>query len=1804
MKTCALPKYFLLFAAFCLPFLSKAQNTAVKLATGSQQLSATNADKPFTTIKEKGNYNGRYYWIARFASLPSGTERRRWENEGFVFQKHIGVQTYLVRSATAPTTAFAREHRISQAGIIDPELKLSPTLSRGRFARIAKDGTGRLSILAAIDPGISLASVRATLGETGVIIDPDGPSFKGFLSLKVLPEQLDKLAGFPFIQYIQPIASDRSLNEKTRFMSGAFRLNAPLSDGGYNLRGKGMVVGVGDDADPTLHPDLSDRIINRTPGIVNSHGAHVSGTIAGAGNLQPDRRGFAPLANIVSQWFSGIWMNAAQYIEDFGMVLTNNSYGAMEGDCEYNGMYDLYSQMLDEEAFSFPHLLNVFAAGNSGDDVCSPLPQHYNTVLGSYQSAKNVITVGRTDYNQLASGTSSSGPVKDGRLKPEITALGIVESTDGGTGYFGAYGTSQAAPGITGGLTLLYERYRQLFSGNNPDGALMKCILLNGARDIGPKGPDYRHGYGFIHLENSIRILNNHQYFGGSMTQGGAKDSVITVPAGTAFLKVMLYWHDPAASPLAEKTLINDLDLEVIQPDGSTVVFPKKLNPSNPEAAATEGPDHTNNSEQVVIETPQPGNYTIRIKGYEILSTPQQAYYASFDFVPAGIFIRTPVAGDNWSISSPDEWAITGVVISWDDEGTASGTYTLEYSLDNGGSWTTIIDNQTDDVRYYGWRPPANTATNQARVRVTKNNTSFSATSDAFTILGRPVYKIAANPCDGYITVNWEAVAGADDYEVIMKKGPQMAPIAVITPPAALTYTISGLSRDSTYYVAIRARKGGISGRWIRAYPTTPNSGSCAGSISDGDLKLDSITAPVYGREFTSTTLGAAENLKVRIKNLDNAIVPAGQFNVKYSINGAPFVSQPGTAAIPSLGTYTHTFSGINFSAIGSYTVRAVVENIALADRVATNDTFTVTIKNLANQPLQLTVPFVESFETAPAFSLSKTTMGLPGLDRWDYSDSDKYARIRSFVNTGIAKTGSKAITMDVSKSVPLVKKPSNNLIGTFNLSNYVATDDIRFDLDFKHHGSAQLPNPQNKVWVRGSDKDKWIEAYDLGANQTTDVGVWKKSTSIELNDILSGASPAQHFSSSMQVRIGQYAEYGMADNTHLAGYTFDDVRLYIAVNDMQLLSIDTPAIYSCGLVNNVPVRLTIRNSGNSAVSGVQVSYSINGGSAVTETIPGSIAANSQYVYQFVTPANLNAPGVYALAATVTLPGDNVPENNTITATINSQPTITTFPYLEDFENGNGNYFVTGRNPSWEFGTPRSIRIDTAASGTKAWKTRLIGGYNDAEYSQLNSPCFDISGLTDPMLSFSMAYDIEDCSQYGFLCDSAFVEYSNDGITWTKLGTFGQGTNWYNITKSNAWSKRKQTHWHVASVPLPKGSISLRFRIVMSSDDATNYEGIAIDDIHIYDRYAPIYTTTGTSNAVSQTLSGNNPVNFTDNGKLIATILPNNNNLGNTEVRAYIFDGPVRNYSNQYYGNRNITIKPANTITGNAIVRFYFTDQEVDSMRLANTCSACTNPKDYTHLGITQYTDGDRSMEDGDLTNNNNGISTYINGSALKLVPYDAGYYASFSVSQFSEFWINDGRGMNLPLPGRWLSFNAEKQPNDVVKLTWSTANELNILKYEVQVASSRDAANTGTFETLGTTAAKNTALANYTFLDERKGKAGDYYYRIKQVDSNGKAIYSPVVLVQFSVNDFEVKLFPNPVKDNLLVVIQSPANKQLQLKVFNMAGQVLYSQSWQATTGISQQTIPFKKLGFSSGIYTVAITDGKSWWYGKVMKE
>lgn len=1729
----------------------------------------------------------RYYWAGHVASLPA--LRAAVANGLLQPLSQLAPQTLVFASRQLPAASSLAAWGLDAVGELPAQLKLDAALAAGRIASHAKAGAARVRVLVSCWPDAALPAAEA-LRQAGF-----QPEWSPLNQWRVYPlqaslEQVQQLSRLPFVAFVQTATPPEvPLNEASRTMSAASPLRAPQGGGGRGLLGRGIVMGVGDDADPTLHPDVSGRIFNHSPGIVNDHGAHVTGTVAGGGILLAENAGYAPLASIVSQWFSGVWQNAATYVQDYNMLVTNNSYANVVGDCSLNGVYDLTSKLLDDQAFSFPQLLHVFASGNDGEFTCSPYPFHYATVLTGLQTAKNVITVGRTDYIQLASSSSSSGPVKDGRLKPEIVALGeAIISMRGnysyGFPYFTNWGTSMAAPAVTGGLGLLHERYKQLFSNANAPGDLMKALLLNGARDIGTPGPDYRHGYGMMHLENSLRMLESSTYSRRQISHAQVQDTVITVPAGTQQLKVMLYWHDPAASPLAARALVNDLDLEVITPGGSTI-YPLILNstPAGVTAAAQPGIDRVNNSEQVVISTPVAGNYTLRVRGYDVGVNGPQWYALVFDAQASGIQVSTPFAGEVWSPSP------SAIPLNWDYRGSSNNPFTLEYSLDGGTNWTVIDANVAAATRYYQWFPPANTIVTNARVRISKNGTGESFTTGLFSIINPPITALGqgTQQCEGYINIIWTAIPGADGYEVVMLRNGSMQPVATLG-PAATSYTLGGLSKDTTYYMAVQSIKNGVRSRSTLSQERRPNTGLCNGSISDFDLALDSIPSPVTGRQFTSSALSANSTLQIRIKNLDDAAASA--FSISYSINGSPFVSTPVTAAVAAGATYTHSIPGVDLSAAIDYNLVAVVTNTAAADVNKANDTLRTVIRHLANAPISLAAPFTDGFESAAVATLDKGIRGLAGTQRWDYSSADIYGRLRTRAFSGIARSGQRAITMDVSKAFPLATNPINYLTGTFNLSNPGTTNEIRLDFWFKQHGFTQAPHPQNKVWVRGTETDPWVELYDLGNNHGP-AGEFKQSPSLELQDVLAAAG--QSMSSSTQVRFGQFAFYAASDNRRFGGYSFDDVQLYAAQNDAQLVAIDTPFINSCGLSAATPVRIRVRNSMNQALTNVPVSYRVNGGAVVNETI-ASIAANTTVSYTFSSTANLQTTGTYLIEAAVAMPGDNVSSNNEQSVSIVNQPVIASFPYLQNFESGAGNWYAYGTNSSWQLGSPASRTITAAASGTNAWKTTLVGNYNDNEQSYLQSPCFDINSMAQPTLSFAFAYDMEDCRAFNVVCDAAWVEYSYNGQTWTKLGTAGSGTNWYDFAPAQVWMGRNRTVWRVASFALPRQAGNIRLRIVVSSDDGVNREGIAIDDIHIFDN-TPIYTGPGNSLAQTLAVSGTNPVHFVQGGKIMASLWPNGNNLGNTEVQTWLHSGAVRNDGSQYYANRNITVKPAQAVGANPVtVRLYFTDVEAEQMRQASGCANCTAPAAYNRLNISKYTDANRSQEDGQLTNNSGGTWRSIANSQIVFVPYDSGYYAQFEVSDFSELWLTDGN-FNIPLPATWLRFDASAQSNGDALLSWQTANEQDVQYYEIEVAAD------GRFEAIGRVAARNAAQASYQFTDSRAGKRGTLLYRIKRVDRDGTADYSMVRSLRFGQLAMRLQLQPNPAQNATWVQLSgAPAGQRIGWRLNDAAGRVLQSGTWIASGAAEKWRLPLQ--GLPAGTYLLSATDGQQQWQEKLL--
>lgn len=1747
---------------------------------------------------------GKTFAILQFEHIPTVSERQQLFQEGIEFLDYIPNNAYTV-TITGPLNEITLQ-RMQARAIIEPtaQQKMQPELAIGAFPAHAVKTPGTLDVWISFPKSFLVDQVKLELTRNNFdLINTDYQRYR-ILSLHIAASRLEELASAPWVEYVQAIPRpDQPLNTNGRAASRGNVLKAPLSAGGKNLDGQGVVVGIGDNGDIQSHLDFTGRLINRAAEIMRAHATHVSGTIGGAGLIQELYEGYAPKATLLTQYYSGIFSNAPAYIQDYGMVITNNSFGTVTDDCFYNGLYDLTSRILDQQAIDLPELQQVFAAGNNGTLNCAPYPAGFKTVLGGYQSAKNVLTVGSTNYQSNVSGFSSRGPVRDGRLKPEIMSMGeFTASTWTSNAYSYNNGTSMAAPGVSGGLALLVQRYRQLHAGANPKNGLTKAILCNGADDKGNAGPDFKYGFGRMNLIRTDIMMENSTYFNSTVANTVTNTHSITVPANTSRLKVLLYWQDPAASVMASSTLVNDVDLQVILPSSATVL-PAVLDtlPANVNNTATSAADHINNIEQVVIDNPAAGNYDLKVIGNAITQNPSQEYFLVYDIIPQSLVLTNPVGGEKLI---PSVTAFDTVYIQWDDYG-SSGTYTLEFSSDNGSSWSTLSSTIPASSRIYNWGVP-NTPTDQAKIRITNNTSLLTQTSNAFTITTMSAVSLDPVQCEGYIKINWTAVPGATDYEVMWLQGSEMVSVATTN---ALTYTFSGLSKDILYWVTVRPRINGNPGRRANAISRQPNTGTCAGAISDNDLKLDAILSPATsGRLLTSTALTATHAITIRIKNLDDA-VSSGNINVSYSINGGAAVNEVITTPVADIaagGTLTHTFATTaDLSAAGTYSLQVTASKAT--DPVSGNNSLTTVYKQLSNAAItNPQLPWLDDFETAATQTLNADQMGLNGNDRYDFINNTVYGQAKTVINTGMAYSGIKALTLDQDRFVSGGNVDS--LTGTFNLAAFnPATDDIRIDFRYKNHG--QKSNAANKVWIRGTDTDNWILVYDLFANQNAADGSYKLAGSIELSDSL--AAHGQTFSTSTQVRWGQWGEYLAADNFMQAGYTFDDIRIYKAVDDIQSLSIDTPYTVSCGLSAVVPVKATIHNTSNTAINNIPITLKVDGVVISNETIT-TIPASSSVQYTFTATANLSTPGNHTIEVWTALVSDTYNENDTVRSTVNNLPLISSFPYLQNFETSNGSWYTGGKVSTWEYGTPISPKINRAASGSKAWKTKIAGYYNDSELSYLYSPCFDLSAMTVPTLSFSVAMDIEDCG--AVLCDAAWMEYSADGITWTKLGAVGQGTNWYNknYAGNQLWSKQNYTNWHVATTALPTtNNNKLRLRFVFNSDAGLDKDGIAVDDIHIYDNIYGLYDGGTMAAPVTQTINtGTNTwVNFLEGGKLVASIQPGGQEMGATDVKAYLHTGAVRWSSNQYYHNRNFTIQPANSflnLTDSVLVRVYFPDTETETLIAATGCSGCSKPSTAYDLGVTKYSDPDNNFENGTIADNNQGGWTFIIPARATKVPFDKGYYAEFKVNNFSEFWLNTG-GLtgSQPLPVQLERFTARKLPLNEVLVEWVTASEYNVNRFEIEVARGNTDYQAGRYVKIGEILSQGNSdhEQRYQFTDKEAGKSGVRYYRLKIIDNDGSARYSAIRPLVFN-EEIKWVVTPNPSSGQFSLNAQASPGERISVKVYDTKGRLVYRGETPANGFTQRIFIDLKGPAYPAGMYLLETGAGGKTEVFKLIKQ
>ena len=152
--------------------------------------------------------------------------------------------------------------------------------------------------------------------------------------------------------------------------------------------------------------------------------------------------------------------------------------------------------------------------------------------------------------------------------------------------------------------------------------------------------------------------------------------------------------------------------------------------------------------------------------------------------------------------------------------------------------------------------------------------------------------------------------------------------------------------------------------------------------------------------------------------------------------------------------------------------------------------------------------------------------------------------------------------------------------------------------------------------------------------------------------------------------------------------------------------------------------------------------------------------------------------------------------------------------------------------------------------------------------------------------------------------------------------------------------------------------------------------------------------------------------------------------------------------------------------------------------------------------------------------------------------------------------------------------------------LHWETASELNNKYFEIERS-----VDGVTFTTIGTVEGAGTTshISTYNYKDF-ESKALQCYYRLKQVDFDNNFTYSKTISLtrEASVVDYNLKIFPNPASDLLVIQILDINRENLKMELFDFNGKLI-----ETTSLLQGSTIAyFDTKGIYSGLYLLKATN------------
>ena len=452
-------------------------------------------------------------------------------------------------------------------------------------------------------------------------------------------EQFIKTASSALVDWIEDTPPPvETTNAQASKLSGVDNVRQGITT---NVYYGGPKIGIWDEGPIADHPEfkfgnlvLYENVETDSP--ISSHATHVAGTIRALG-WDKKAKGMTSASRVYGYDFLGGSTETINELNSTEVPISNHSWGYLSGwgsgakpanDVfgDYNIFTSSYDAVIKKKDMTF-----LKSAGNHREH-CNPNDKSdcdgdkdgYKSV-SMLSSAKNVISVGATqDDGRTVTNFTSFGPTDDGRIKPDIMANGesvystYYDKVTKTMGYKVFWGTSMSTPVASGSAALIMNAYEKNFK-MVPRAATLKTLMLHSAEDIGRKGPDYQTGWGFLKTDKAIEIIESGSpYIFESGIINSPSWNVHTIKVDSSKpLKVTLGWTDVEGAPNAAKALVNDINVFLMPPSG-TFYKPWVLDPNNPNAPATAGINNTDNVEQIVVDSPQSGEWKVLVVGYSI----------------------------------------------------------------------------------------------------------------------------------------------------------------------------------------------------------------------------------------------------------------------------------------------------------------------------------------------------------------------------------------------------------------------------------------------------------------------------------------------------------------------------------------------------------------------------------------------------------------------------------------------------------------------------------------------------------------------------------------------------------------------------------------------------------------------------------------------------------------------------------------------------------------------------------------------------------------------------------------------------------------------------------------------------------------------------------------------------------------------------------------------------------------------------------------------------------------------------------